>query len=138
MRLLNGHYQLVRLHILDQIPCGAGLHGRGDVLVFGEAGQGKHFHRRPADLDQTGRIYPVHPRHDQVHQDYVGLTCLDLSQGCLAIGGLSDHCYATVACQAVPQPHTYHRVIIHDEDSYGFHPSPPAEVVPAPELACRG
>src|SRR6266498_332404 len=61
-----------------------------DALMILKAGENQYFEIRMFLTDARGRLHPVHHRHDDIHQDQVGLDLFAKSDGLGTVGCLTD------------------------------------------------
>ena len=61
-----------------------------NALVILEAGQDQYLRVRAALVDYPGSLNPIHHRHDDIHQDDIGLILLAQGDTFLAISALSN------------------------------------------------
>jgi hypothetical protein len=72
------------------------------------------------------------PRHDDIHQDDVGLLGPRLEDGLLRVTGFADYLDPLFGVEHVPEPAPDNSVVIDDQDADHGRGTSPASVVPAP------
>ncbi len=69
---LNGLDEFFGGGVLEEVACGSGLEGAGDVFGVVEGGEDEDFGVGVEGDDRTCGCNPVHDGHSDVHENHVG------------------------------------------------------------------
>ncbi len=78
------------------------------------------FVRGEDAVEAAGGLDTVHAGHDQVHQRDVGRVLGGELHGLLPAPGLGDHGYVRLGLQERPHALAHQRVVVYQQDRYGF------------------
>lgn len=98
---VNGMKQVPGIAILEQIAPGSRLHGFCDQVRIVVPAYNNNFHFGVAVPDQAAGFQPVHHRHIDVYQHYVGEAYREQVQEFLAIGGYVGDAEGRVCAQEI-------------------------------------
>jgi len=113
----NGGRDLLGLGVLQDVAGRAGLERRGDLLLLDEARHRDDLGLRSFGLDPADRGDAVHVRHQEIHQDDVGLEATGHRHALAAVGGLADNLDVVLEVEEDAQAHPDDRVVVDDEDA---------------------
>ena len=116
VRGADGCGDLLGLGVLEHVARCTGLEGGGDLLLLDERGHGHDLRDRPLGLDPADGRDAVHVRHQQVHQDDVGLEAAGHGHALRAVGGLTDDLDVVLEFEEHPQAHPDDGMVVDDED----------------------
>ena len=119
--------KLLRLHVLQEVARRAGLDGRQESVVLGEARQDDHARVRQLLPKLAHRSHAVQHRHDKVHQDHIRREPLGLGDRLPAVLGLPHHLDPVLQLEERAQPLAHHGVVVHEHHTDRFsHSRPPS------------
>ena len=111
----DGGSDLFGLGILEDVARGAGLEGRGHLLLLDERGHGHDLGLGALGLDPADGGDAIHVRHQEVHQDDVGLQPTGHRHALRAVGRLTDDLDVGQVVEEHAQAHPDDRVVVDDE-----------------------
>jgi len=120
----NSLDQLCRCDIFQQVSLGAGADGGDHPVLLAKAGQDDDARMGAAFDDPGSGLDAIHPGHDQVQQDHVGLEAASKVYRLDAVRGFShdfDGQRRRIALQLQKgsQPLSHHGVVIDDQHPDG-------------------
>ncbi len=113
MRGADGVRQFVGGDVLEQVADGAGFESPLHEIVFFEAGKGDHLYVGMTLADGADGGGAVDVRHDQVHEDHVGLNAFAFDDGLVAVAGFTDKFQVIIGEQEGGEAAAYHGMVIH-------------------------
>ena len=115
VRGAHGSRHFFGLGVLQHVARGTGLQRRCDLLLLDEGGHCHDLGLVALRLDPADGGDAVHVRHQQVHQDHVGLEAAGHGHALGAVGGFADDLDVGLVVEEHAQPHPHDRVVVDDE-----------------------
>ena len=117
MHPADGPQQILWRRILEQVAQRAGFDGGKEFVVRGKAGKHQNTRAGPLGCDAKRRFDTVQDRHQQVHQNHIGLGFGSGRDGFVPISRFPHNLEAAGFREQGTNALAHNRVVVHNQHS---------------------